>query len=51
VGFGYSCMDSPSFHTYERKVFIEALNDWGWTGEPAAKPEWYSEGSNPEGAI
>ena len=50
-GFGYSCMDSPFYQTYRRELFVEALTDWGWTGEPAAKPYGYSEGSDDNAAI
>ncbi len=42
-GFGYSCTDSPFYQKYDREVFVEALTDWGWTNDPAAKPDWYSE--------
>jgi hypothetical protein len=38
-GFHYSCM-SPSDEPYDRDVFIDVLNDWGWaSSEPA--PSWY----------
>jgi hypothetical protein len=30
------------YDTYDRAAFIDALNDWGWTGE-GSPPEWYSE--------
>jgi hypothetical protein len=43
AGFGYSCMDSPFYQIYRREVFVEALTDWRWTGDPAAKPNWYLE--------
>jgi hypothetical protein len=27
---------------YNRKLFIETLNDWGWFGQDHLKPEWYT---------
>ena len=27
-GFGYSCVDSPFYQSYDRSSFIEALTDW-----------------------
>src|SRR5260370_15802155 len=50
-GFGYSCMDSPFYQTYDRELFVEALTDWTWTGDPAAKPDWYAESNDDVGAI
>lgn len=29
--------------TYNRQHFINELLDWGWFGEAAAEPRWYSE--------
>lgn len=28
---------------YSRPAFIEALEDWGWFGEPGGQPDWYVE--------
>ncbi len=30
-----------SYLTYDRPLFIETLNDWGWFGEGAA-PAWFT---------
>jgi hypothetical protein len=49
-GFGFSCMDSPFYETYDRERFIEVLTDWTWTGDPEHRPDWYTE-SNDDGAI
>ena len=26
---------------YSRKDFIDALQDWGWSGSPAREPSWF----------
>lgn len=39
-GAGWSALGA-SYLTYDRDVFIEALNDWGWFGE-GAPPDWYT---------
>ncbi|MBV8978592.1 MAG: hypothetical protein JO261_12410 [Alphaproteobacteria bacterium] len=31
-----------SHQTYSRQVFIETLDDWGWYGNKAKTPPWYS---------
>jgi hypothetical protein len=49
--FGYSCMDSPFYQTYDRQLFVDVLTDWSWTGEPAARPAWYTESSDDIEAI
>ncbi len=33
---------SEHYHTYERKLFIETLNDWAWFGEKGEEPSWYT---------
>ncbi len=42
--FGYYCsaLNPDSYSTYERENFIETLDDWGYYGETANKPNWYS---------
>lgn len=40
-GHGVTVLRS-GYESYERATFIEALNDWGWTGDTAA-PDWYVE--------
>jgi hypothetical protein len=42
-GFGFSCMDSPFYQTYDRARFVEVLTDWTWTGDPVRRPDWYTE--------
>lgn len=50
-GFGYSCMDSPFYETYDRQLFVDALTDWTWTGDPARRPDWCPESSGDAAAI
>jgi hypothetical protein len=39
-GMGWSVL-GPTYLRYDRDVFIDALNDWGWTGE-GEPPSWYT---------
>jgi hypothetical protein len=39
LGYGYSYTDAA---TYERRAFVEILNDWSWAREPANAPDWYT---------
>ena len=32
----------PSYRTYDRQLFIDRLNDWGWFGEKGKEPPWYT---------
>ena len=50
-GFGYSCMDSPFYETYDRKLFVDVLTDWTWTGDPTTRPAWCTESSGDAAAI
>jgi len=50
-GFGCSCMDSPLYETYDRQLFVEALTDWTWTGDPARRPDWCNESGGNVAAI
>ena len=41
--FGYwSSNLYPSYRKYNRQLFIDTLNDWGWFGDGGAKPIWYT---------
>jgi hypothetical protein len=42
-GFGYSCLDSDYYRRYERRLFVETLNEWGWKGSKSGQPGWYEE--------
>jgi hypothetical protein len=43
LGYGFSVLEEPrgsASESYDRKVFIDMLSDWGWGGPEAEKPEW-----------
>ncbi len=31
-----------SYETYDRQLFIDTLNDWGWFGPDDQRPTWYT---------
>jgi hypothetical protein len=33
---------ADSYATFDRKLFIETLNDWGWFAQDRAAPHWYT---------
>lgn len=40
-GYGFSVLDEPGkSERYERRDYIELLNDWGWGGDDKDKPDW-----------
>ncbi len=41
--YGYYCsvLNPLSYNNYDRELFIETLNDWGFYGNKEDKPEWY----------
>ena len=41
-GYGYSCLNLFTYGLYDRDVFIDALNDWGWTDAQNPSPSWYT---------
>jgi hypothetical protein len=40
LGMGWSALGA-AYLRYDRELFIETLDDWGWCGEAPAPP-WYS---------
>ncbi|MGH9665213.1 MAG: hypothetical protein ACRD9L_12380, partial [Bryobacteraceae bacterium] len=38
----YASNLSSSYETYDRKLFIDTLDDWGWFGEKEKQPPWYT---------
>ncbi len=42
--YGYYCsaLNPASYATYDRQLFIDTLDDWGYFGDPLNKPDWYS---------
>jgi hypothetical protein len=41
-GFAYSALNYRSYSTYDRQLFIDTLNDWGYFGDLLKRPEWYT---------
>ena len=41
-GYFVSIVNGDSYQTYDRGLFIETLDDWGWFGDPTAPPRWYT---------
>jgi hypothetical protein len=41
AGYGYSEVISPGCQTYDRNLFIDTLNNWGWSGSAGQCPDWY----------
>ena len=40
--FYSSGLNPIHYEPYDRLHFIEALNDWGWFGDPSVAPDWFS---------
>ena len=40
-GFSFSCL-YETYADFDRQRFIDALNDWGWTGPENQTPDWYT---------
>jgi hypothetical protein len=38
----YSLINEESYALYDRDLFMATLNDWGWFGDPAHTPAWYT---------
>jgi hypothetical protein len=43
-GRGQFCsfINEASYARYDRDLFVATLNDWGWYGNPAQAPAWYT---------
>ena len=41
-GFYCSGVYPQSYSRYDRKHFVETLNDWGWFGDQSSMPDWYT---------
>ena len=37
-----SLIDEVSYSSYNRALFVETLNDWGWFGQLDRVPVWYT---------
>ena len=40
AGYGFSVMSEPLESEIEACDYIDVLNDWGWSGDPDARPTW-----------
>ena len=38
----WSSVCSEGYRTYDRQYFLETLDDWGWYGDKAKTPPWYT---------
>ena len=38
----FSAVNADYYSKYSRENFIETLEDWGYYGDKASKPEWYN---------
>jgi hypothetical protein len=38
----WSFINEESYARYDRDLFVATLNDWGWHGNPAEAPDWYT---------
>jgi hypothetical protein len=42
AGVFCSAINESAYASYDRSLFVATLNDWGWRGDAARKPHWYS---------
>ena len=40
MGAFYSELSLDAYSPYERSLYVETLEDWGWTNVSEAPPEW-----------
>ncbi len=41
-GIFFSVVDERSFAKYDRNLFTDTLNDWGWYGAEGGAPGWFN---------
>lgn len=41
-GMFISMVDERSYSEYERELFVDTLNDWGWFGDEESTPHWFT---------
>jgi len=39
---GFVSIVEARYSVYERNLFVDTLNDWGYFGPPELKPRWYT---------
>ncbi len=50
--FYRSALNPIHYEPYNRLHFIEALEDWGWFGDPSLAPDWFAGRMPPQrGAV
>jgi hypothetical protein len=37
-----SVLSGDVYRTYDRKLFVDTLTDWGWFGRVDEKPAWFT---------
>lgn len=42
VGYYASGLSPFHYEQFDRERFVETLNDWGWFGDPAEVPLWFT---------
>ena len=40
--FYVSCVDPKAYGSYDRRLFQETLDYWGWAGDLSSAPGWYT---------
>jgi len=51
LGFYASGLNPYYYEIYDRSRFVETLNDWGWFGDPSARPSWFTGGLGRHGVL
>ncbi len=41
-GYHWSAVNLEAYAVYDRDLFRDTLNDWGWHGDPERHPSWYT---------
>jgi len=42
MGFFVTSINSVAYSQYDRLLFVDTLNDWGWCGPKQDRPSWYT---------
>lgn len=41
-GYYHSALNPDAYASYDRQLFIDTLNDWGYFGDNSEIPDWYT---------
>jgi hypothetical protein len=41
-GYAFSGLNYQAYSNYNRRIFIDTLNEWGYFGDPSKTPDWYT---------